>query len=197
MEWTVTALYKSGFAIPWIIPPTAESFRLSNILLKAALYYNSWLANSLYRCSVALLLSFIQELCSCYLQWDHAGALPQSHRMVLRSCLESEFSKLGVVPSHSCLFASGLRHDFRTVEQVHNRAGEHKLHFFFPVLHATWTFKIGWKTLYIWCARIYIKITSFPVNSPLSVRQFILCLLVFLQLFAQSGNAAVRQLSKS
>lgn len=48
-----------------------------------------------------LLLSFIQELCNCYLQWDHAGVLPQSHRMVLRSCLESEFSKLGVVSSHS------------------------------------------------------------------------------------------------
>lgn len=113
------------------------------------------------------------------------------------SCLESEFSKLGVVSSHSSLFASGLGHDFRIVEQVHNRAAEHKLHFFFLMLHATWTFKIGWRTLYIWCARIYIKMTSFPVNSPLSVRQFTLCLLVFLQLFAQSRNAAVRQLSKS
>lgn len=127
MEWTVTALYKSGFSTTWIILATAESFRLSNILLKAALYYKSCLANSLYRCSVTLLLSFIQELCNCYLQWDHAEALPQSCAIVLRSCLESEFSKLGVVSSHGCLFASGLGHDFKIVEQVHSRAGEHRL----------------------------------------------------------------------
>lgn len=109
---------------------TAESFRLSNILLKAALYYNSCLANNLYRCSVTLLLSFIQELCNCYLQWDHAGVLPQSHRMVIRSCLESKFSKLGVVSSYSC-----LGHDFGIVEEVHSRAGEHRLFPFQSACH--------------------------------------------------------------
>lgn len=41
------------------------------------------------------------------------------------------------------------------------------------------------KTLSICCARIYIKITPFPVNCPLSLGQFPLHLPIFLQLFAQ------------